>query len=186
MEKNLEELTVKELKKLAENKGIEITASKKAEIIEEINNAEDAVSEEVVQAVAEAIDKEAKEQNKTADDVIREIKEESETAEESEEQEETAEESEEQEETAEESEEQEETAEEQEEDCEWSVGVEEDGNVHVRPVKKEIEVPEGFTKKTNLNKKEYGYHNGRKYLKLKNGYGMWADNGTAFVINELK
>ena len=166
MEKNLEELTVKELKKLAENKGIEITASKKAEIIEEINNAEDAVSEEVVQAVAEAIDKEAKEQNKTADDVIREIKEESETAEESEEQEETAE--------------------EQEEDCEWSVGVEEDGNVHVRPVKKEIEVPEGFTKKTNLNKKEYGYHNGRKYLKLKNGYGMWADNGTAFVINELK
>ena len=166
MEKNLEELTVKELKELAENKGIEITASKKAEIIEEINKAEDTVSEEVVQAVAEAIDEEAKEQNKTADEVIQEIKEESETAEESEEQEETAE--------------------EQEEDCEWSVGVEEDGNVHVRPVKKEIEVPEGFTKKTNLNKKEYGYHNGRKYLKLKNGYGMWADNGTAFVINELK
>ena len=51
---------------------------------------------------------------------------------------------------------------------------------------KEIEVPEGFTKKTNLNKKEYGYHNGRKYLKLKNGYGMWADTGTAFVISELK
>ena len=51
---------------------------------------------------------------------------------------------------------------------------------------KEIEVPEGFTKKTNFNKKEYGYHNGRKYLKLKNGYGMWADNGTAFVISELK
>ena len=166
MEKNLEKLTVKELKELAESKGIEVTASKKAEIIEEINNAEDTVSEEVVQAVAEAIDEEAKEQNKTADEVIQEIKEESKTAEESEEQEETAE--------------------EQEEDCEWSVGVEEDGNVHVRPVKKEIEVPEGFTKKTNLNKKEYGYHNGRKYLKLKNGYGMWADNGTAFVINELK
>ena len=150
MEKNLEELTVKELKKLAENKGIEITASKKAEIIEEINNAEDAVSEEVVQAVAEAIDEEAKEQNKTADEVIQEIKEESKTAEESEEQEETP-----------------------EEDT-------------VSEEVKEIEVPEGFTKKTNLNKKEYGYHNGRKYLKLKNGYGMWADNGTAFVINELK
>lgn len=51
---------------------------------------------------------------------------------------------------------------------------------------KEIEVPEGFTKKTNLNKKEYGYYNGRKYQVLKNGYGMWADNGTAFVISELK
>lgn len=150
MEKNLEKLTVKELKELAESKGIEVTASKKAEIIEEINNAEDTVSEEVVQAVAEAIDEEAKEQNKTADEVIQEIKEESKTAEESEEQEETP-----------------------EEDT-------------VSEEVKEIEVPEGFTKKTNLNKKEYGYHNGRKYLKLKNGYGMWADNGTAFVINELK
>lgn len=149
MEKNLEELTVKELKELAESKGIEITASKKAEIIEEISNAEDTVSEEVVQAVAGAIDEEAKEQNKTADEVIQEIKEESKTAEESEEQEETP-----------------------EEDTEEEV--------------KEIEVPEGFTKKTNLNKKEYGYHNGRKYLKLKNGYGMWADTGTAFVISELK
>ena len=54
------------------------------------------------------------------------------------------------------------------------------------PKKEEVEAPEGFTKKTNLNKKEYGYHNGRKYLKLKNGYGMWADTGTAFVISELK
>ena len=103
MEKNLEKLTVKELKELAESKEIEVTASKKAEIIEEINNAEDTVSEK---------------------DTKKEVK--------------------------------------------------------------EIEVPEGFTKKTNLNKKEYGYHNGRKYLKLKNGYGMWADNGTAFVISELK
>lgn len=58
-----------------------------------------------------------------------------------------------------------------------------------KPTKKEIkevEAPEGFTKKTNLNKKEYGYHNDRKYLKLKKGYGMWADTGTAFVISELK
>lgn len=133
MEKNLEKLTVKELKKLAESKGIEVTTSKKAEIIEEINNAEDTVLEEVVQAVAEAIDEEAKEQSKTADEVIQEIKKESE--------------------------EQEET--------------------------KEIEVPEGFTKKTNLNKKEYGYHNGRKFLKLKNGYGMWADTGQGFNINDL-
>ena len=54
------------------------------------------------------------------------------------------------------------------------------------PKKEEVEAPRGFTKKTNLNKKEYGYHNGRKYLKLKNGYGMWADTGTAFVISELK
>lgn len=133
MEKNLEKLTVKELRKLAETKGIEVTTSKKAEIIEEINNAEDTVSEEIVQAVAEAIDEEAKEQSKTADEVIQEIKKESE--------------------------EQDET--------------------------KGIEVPEGFTKKTNLNKKEYGYHNGRKFLKLKNGYGMWADTGQGFNINDL-
>lgn len=116
MGKNLEKLTVKELRKLAESKGIEVTTSKKAEIIEEINNAEDTVSEEVGK--------------------------------------------------------QEEKAEEQE-------------NVHVRPVKKEIEVPEGFTKKTNLNKKEYGYHNGRKYLKLKNGYGMWSDTGQGFNLSDL-
>lgn len=133
MEKNLEKLTVKELRELAESKGIEVTTSKKSEIIEEINNAEDTVSEEVVQAVAEAIDEEAKEQRKTADEVIQKIKEEIE--------------------------EQEET--------------------------KGIEVPEGFTKKTNLNKKEYGYYNGRKYLKLKNGYGMWADTGQGFNINDL-
>lgn len=54
------------------------------------------------------------------------------------------------------------------------------------PKKEEVEAPRGFTKKTNLNKKEYGYYNGRKYQVLKNGYGMWADNGTAFVINDLK
>ena len=54
------------------------------------------------------------------------------------------------------------------------------------PKKEEIEAPEGFTKKTNLNKKEYGYYNGRKYQVLKNGYGMWADTGTAFVISKLK
>lgn len=51
---------------------------------------------------------------------------------------------------------------------------------------KKVEVPEGFTKKTNLNKKEYGYYKGRKYKKLKNGYGMWADTGTSFVIQDLK
>lgn len=51
--------------------------------------------------------------------------------------------------------------------------------------KKEIEVPKGFTKKTNLNRKEYGYHNGRKYLKLKNGYGMWADTGQGFNLSDL-
>ena len=172
MEKNLEELTVKELKELAENKGIEITASKKAEIIEEINKAEDTVSEEVVQAVAEAIDEEAKEQNKTADEVIQEIKEESKISETSEE------------------DGQEETKEENEdagmqETKKQNAKKEKNASKKEKEETKEIEVPEGFTKKTNLNKKEYGYHNGRKYLKLKNGYGMWADTGTAFVISEL-
>ena len=38
-EKKLEELTINELKKLAESEGIEITASKKVDIIEEINKA---------------------------------------------------------------------------------------------------------------------------------------------------
>lgn len=52
--------------------------------------------------------------------------------------------------------------------------------------KVEIEIPDGFTKKTNLNKKSYGYHNGRKYLILKNGIGMWADNGKAFYLDDLR
>ena len=50
---------------------------------------------------------------------------------------------------------------------------------------KKVEVPECFTKKTNLNKKEYGYHNGRKYLKLKNVYGIWADTGQGFNLSDL-
>ena len=52
--------------------------------------------------------------------------------------------------------------------------------------KVEIEIPDGFTKKTNLNKKSYGYYDGRKYQILKNGMGMWADNGKAFYLDDLK
>lgn len=136
---------------------------------------------------------------------------------------------------AEEKEDETENEEGQDDDVVWSVGIEDDGNVHVRPIKKEeeteefdeneiteeevkavaeaiieesknskrsiqsivkelagveeveekIETPKGFTKKQELNKKEYGYHNGRKYLKLKNGFGMWADNGQSFSIDDL-
>ena len=53
-------------------------------------------------------------------------------------------------------------------------------------IKEDIEIPKGFVKKSNLNKKEYGYYNGRKYKKMKNGYGMWADNGQSFLLSELK
>lgn len=53
--------------------------------------------------------------------------------------------------------------------------------------KEEVDVPEGFIKKKKtLNKVEYGYYNGRKYKKLRNGLGLWADNGTVFVISDLK
>lgn len=63
-----------------------------------------------------------------------------------------------------------------------------------KSVKKETElksevkeqIPDGFVKKNNLNKKEYGNYNGRKYQILKNGFGMWADTGNAFKIEDLK
>lgn len=146
-EKKLEELTINELKKLAESEGIEITASKKVDIIEEINKAReldttdnkennqdddtsndtdiDVSTDNKDNEESEVTDEEAKEQNKSTDEVNMKIKE-------------------------------------------------------------DIEIPKGFVKKSNLNKKEYGYYNGRKYKKMKNGYGMWADNGQSFLLSELK
>lgn len=146
-EKRLEDLTINELKKLAESEGIELTATKKVDIIAEINKArkldttdnkennqdDDASNDADIDVStdnkdneeSEATDKDAKEQNKSTDGANDEIKE-------------------------------------------------------------DIEIPKGFVKKTNLNKKEYGYYNGRKYKKMKNGYGMWADNGQSFLLSELK
>lgn len=146
-EKKLEELTINELKKLAESEAIELTATKKVDIIAEINKAreldttdnkennqdDDTSNDTDINAStdnkdneeSEATDEETKEQNKSADEVNKKIK-------------------------------------------------------------KDIEIPKGFVKKSNLNKKEYGYYNGRKYKKMKNGYGMWADNGQSFLLSELK
>lgn len=146
-EKKLEELTINELKKLAESEAIKLTATKKVDIIAEINKAReldttdnkennqdddtsndtdiDVSTDNKDNEESEVTDEEAKEQNKSADEVNKKIKE-------------------------------------------------------------DIEIPKGFVKKSNLNKKEYGYYNGRKYKKMKNGYGMWADNGQSFLLSELK
>ena len=146
-EKKLEELTINELKKLAESEAIKLTATRKVDIIAEINKAReldttdnkennqdddtsndtdiDVSTDNKDNEESEVTDEEAKEQNKSADEVNKKIKE-------------------------------------------------------------DIEIPKGFVKKSNLNKKEYGYHNGRKYKKMKNGYGMWADNGQSFLLSELK
>ena len=146
-EKRLEDLTINELKELAESEGIELTATKKANIIAEINKARelditdnkennqdddtsndtdiDVSTDNKDNEESEVTDEEAKEQNKSTDEVNMKIKE-------------------------------------------------------------DIEIPKGFVKKSNLNKKEYGYYNGRKYKKMKNGYGMWADNGQSFLLSELK
>ena len=146
-EKKLEELTINELKELAESDGIKVTTTKKADIIEEINKAREVDTTDNVE-------------NNQNDAEIKEG---------------------------------------------WAVTQEVDGKVHVRPTEngeiidtpvekvikadgtvEDIEIPKGFVKKSNLNKKEYGYYNGRKYKKMKNGYGMWADNGQSFLLSELK
>lgn len=146
-EKRLEDLTINELKELAESEGIELTTTKKVDIIAEINKAReldttdnnennqdddtssdtdiDVSTDNKDNEESEATDEDAKKQNKSTDGANKEIKE-------------------------------------------------------------DIEIPKGFVKKSNLNKKEYGYHNGRKYKKMKNGYGMWADNGQSFLLSELK
>lgn len=122
-EKRLEDLTINELKKLAESESIELTATKKANIIEEINKAREVDTDDADKEMVEKnVDKDNK---KSTDEVNKEIR-------------------------------------------------------------KDVEIPKGFVKKTNLNKKEYGYYNGRKYKKMKNGYGMWADNGQSFLLSELK
>ena len=122
-EKKLEDLTIKELKKLAESESIELTDTKKANIIEEINKAREVDTDDADKEMVEKnVDKDNK---KSTDEVNKEIR-------------------------------------------------------------KDVEIPKGFVKKTNLNKKEYGYYNGRKYKKMKNGYGMWADNGQSFLLSELK
>ena len=146
-EKKLEELTINELKKLAESEAIELTTTKKVDIIAEINKAReldttdnkennqdddtsndtdiDVSTDNKDKEESEVTDEETKEQNKSTDEVNMKIKE-------------------------------------------------------------DIEIPKGYVKKSNLNKKEYGYYNGRKYKKMKNGYGMWADNGQSFLLSELK
>lgn len=146
-EKKLEGLTINELKELAESEAIELTATKKVDIIAEINKAReldttdnkennqdddtsndtdiDVSTDNKDNEESEVTDEDAKEQNKSTDGANDEIKE-------------------------------------------------------------DIEIPKGFVKKSNLNKKEYGYHNGRKYKKMKNGYGMWADNGQSFLLSKLK
>ena len=196
-EKKLEELTINELKELAESEGIELTSTKKTDIIEEINKAREVVTTDNTEdnqddtdnasdemsnedsannennsndeADTDSTDKEMPEEytdkgkKERSDEVNKEIKE------------------------------------------GWAVTQESDGKVHVRPTEngkiidtpvekvikadgtiEDIEIPKGFVKKSNLNKKEYGYHNGRKYKKMKNGYGMWADNGQSFLLSELK
>lgn len=146
-EKKLEELTINELKKLAESDGIKVTTTKKADIIEEINKAREVDTTDNVE-------------NNQNDAEIKEG---------------------------------------------WAVTQEADGKVHVRPTEngeiidtpvekvikadgtvEDIEIPKGFIKRSNLNKKEYGYYKGRKYKKMKNGYGMWADNGQSFLLSKLK
>lgn len=146
-EKKLEELTINELKELAESDGIKVTTTKKADIIEEINKAREVDTTDNVE-------------NNQNDAEIKEG---------------------------------------------WAVTQEADGKVHVRPTEngeiidtpvekvikadgtvEDIEIPKGFIKRSNLNKKEYGYYKGRKYKKMKNGYGMWADNGQSFLLSKLK
>lgn len=129
MEKELTELTIEELKELAEKESIEIKEEEKEKIIEEIEKGRELKAKSPAESGQET-EKTSNEKENKGKGKGKEKKEDS--------------------------------------------------------TEKKVEVPEGFTKKTNLNKKEYGYYKGRKYKKLKNGYGMWADTGTAFVIKDLK
>lgn len=146
-EKKLEELTINELKKLAESEGIEVTATKKVDIIAEINKARELDTND---------NKENNQDDDTSNDTDIDVSRDNKDKEESEV-------------TDEETKEQNKSTDE----------------VNMK-IKEDIEIPKGFVKKSNLNKKEYGYYNGRKYKKMKNGYGMWADNGQSFLLSELK
>lgn len=138
MEKELTELTIEELKELAEKEGIEIKEEEEEKIIEEIEKARELKAKSPVESGQKPTES-GQEAEKTLNEKENKGKSKGKGKEKTED-----------------------------------------------STEKKVEVPEGFTKKSNLNKVEYGYHKGRKYKKLKNGYGMWADTGTAFVIKDLK
>ena len=146
-EKKLEELTINELKELAESEAIELTATKKVDIIAEINKARELDTTD---------NKENNQDDDTSNDTDIDVSTDNKDNEESGATDEDA----------------------KEQNKSTDVANDE--------IKEEIEIPKGFVKKSNLNKKEYGYYNGRKYKKMKNGYGMWADNGQSFLLSELK
>lgn len=150
-EKKLEELTINELKKLAESEGIEITASKKVDIIEEINKARE----------VDIIDNAENNQDDIENDSTEDSDEDNPNDDSND-------------------------NDEVDTDSINKEKSEKDVDKDNKEIKEDIEIPKGFVKKSNLNKKEYGYHNGRKYKKMKNGYGMWADNGQSFLLSELK
>ena len=145
-EKKLEDLTINELKELAESEDIEVTTTKKADIIEEINKAREADSTDNAENNQDDIDNDS----------------------------------------AEESDEDNPNDDSNDNDDTDSINKEKSEKDVDKEINKDIEIPKGFVKKSNLNKKEYGYYNGRKYKKMKNGYGMWADNGQSFLLSELK
>lgn len=145
-EKKLEDLTIDELKKLAESESIELTATKKANIIEEINKAR----EEDTTDNTENNQDDTNDDNDSNDEVDTDVTD----------------------------------KEMSEKDA--NKDKKESSDEANKEIKEDIEIPKGFVKKSNLNKKEYGYYNGRKYKKMKNGYGMWADNGQSFLLSELK
>lgn len=150
-EKKLEELTINELKELAKSEGIEITASKKVDIIEEINKARE----------VDIIDNAENNQDDIENDSTEDSDEDNPNDDSND-------------------------NDEVDTDSINKEKSEKDVDKDNKEIKEDIEIPKGFVKKSNLNKKEYGYHNGRKYKKMKNGYGMWADNGQSFLLSELK
>lgn len=149
-EKKLEELTINELKELAESEGVEVTATKKADIIEEINKAREAVTTDNPENNQDDTGNDSAEES-DEDNLIDDSNDNNEV----------------------------------DTDSTNKEKSEKDVDKDNKEIKKDIEIPKGFVKKSNLNKKEYGYHNGRKYLKLKNGYGMWADTGQGFNLSDL-
>lgn len=150
-EKKLKDLTINELKEIAESEGIEVTATKKADIIEEINKARE----------VDTTDNTESNQNNAGNDSDEESDEDNANDDSND-------------------------NDEVDTDSTNKEKSEKDVDKDNKEIKEDIEIPKGFVKKSNLNKKEYGYHNGRKYKKMKNGYGMWADNGQSFLLSELK
>lgn len=158
-EKKLEELTINELKELAESDGIKVTTTKKADIIEEINKDREVdTTDSAENNQANTSDKSdemsdednANDDNGSNDEV--------------------------------------DTDDADKEMVEKNVDKDNKKSTDEvnKEIRKDVEIPKGFVKKSSLNKKEYGYYKGRKYKKMKNGYGMWADNGQSFLLSELK